>query len=198
MSRRRVPAAAGRCSFACGNRRDGIGAQRRVAPGGVSVDDRILADDGDRTGERSDRERRVDDSSERSGELDAFALRRLPAGEREADRIRSEPQMFQAVASVAIGDGRPRLFDEGRAGGDDRDARKESPAAPLTDPAIACANAVDGRAARQETINIVFIRIPCVRDRAYGNGTRRRFSGDRSRDDKSLILARVLRGATSS
>ena len=74
----RVVAASG------GNRGDDLGWQRRLASHVMRIDGRKKAGDRDRVAESPRHERRVDDGGERSCELDAFALRRLPARQREA------------------------------------------------------------------------------------------------------------------
>jgi hypothetical protein len=89
--------------------------------------------DGDRFFDRADPEIRVDGRGERPAELEAFALDRAEAGQREYDRVGARPQVDDLVLSGPIRNDRPRLLDQSWAGRFNRHARQNGAGRVLDD-----------------------------------------------------------------
>ena len=102
--------------------RDDVAVHRRLATDALHVHDRRFAGDRDRLLEAADAQVGVDGAGERSRQLDAFAPDGVEAGQRERDRVRAGSKIDDAVLAGAVGDGRPDLLDQCRAGGFDSDA----------------------------------------------------------------------------
>ena len=60
-------------------------------------------------------------------QLDFLARHRVEPGKREGHRVHAGPQIDDSVLPAVIGDGGPRLFDQGRTAGFDGDTGQHAP-----------------------------------------------------------------------
>src|SRR5258705_13541701 len=93
----------------------------------LAVDHRGLSADGDGLFDRADSQVGIVRRDERSGKLDAFALHRGEARERERDRIGSGPKVLDTVMAAAVGNDRPHLLDQGGTGSFNGDTGEDGP-----------------------------------------------------------------------
>ena len=93
--------------------------------GALDIDDGRFAGDGEGFRKRTDLQVGVDRRRERSGQLDAIALQRRETGEGKRDGVDAAAQLLDPVLTRAVGDGRARLLDQGRARGFNRDTRQD-------------------------------------------------------------------------
>ena len=92
----------------------------------LHVDLRRFARYGDRFFERADLQVSIDRDDDFRGHVDAVARDGAEAGQRKRQLVNARPQRLDAIASLVVGDRRSNLFDDCRAGGLDRDARKDA------------------------------------------------------------------------
>ena len=108
-----------------GNGRENVLADDRLLARALHVDDRRLAADRDRFRECADLQVGVHGRHEIPRQLDAFALDGGEARQRHRHRVGASPQVDDAVLAGGVGDDRPGLFNQCRAGGFHRDARQD-------------------------------------------------------------------------